>query len=73
MTPEKENEIEKRLVFLEKENKRLDTENKAFIKLINDHAGFINKNSAEIKNVDKFLRAELQKIASAIKKVANRR
>jgi len=70
MTPE---EIEARFLALERDNKKLNKDNKAFIKLINDHAGYINKNATTMKGIDKYIRTELQRVAASIRKLANRK
>jgi regulator of replication initiation timing len=62
-------ELKKAVKALQLENTRLTRENNDFKRLINDHAGRINKNTAGMTNLERTMRNEMTRIAQGFKKV----
>lgn len=71
MTDQELTVLNNRINKLEAENKRITDENNSLKSLINDHARRIDINARTIKNFDKTFRGELNRIASAFKRVQN--
>ena len=62
-------DAEKEIQALKTEIKRLTDENRNMAKLLNNHARLIDGHTGEIKQLDRNFRSEINKIATAFKKV----
>lgn len=63
--------ISKEMGDLRKENTRLKNENIGLINLVNGHAKLINANKTGLKDLERNLRNELNRIATSFKNVSN--
>ena len=62
-------DLEKEVMALRAEVKRLSNENASLAKLVNNHARLIDRHSGEIKEIGRNFKAEINRIAVAFKKV----
>ncbi len=62
-------DLEKEVIALRAEVKRLSDENTSLAKLVNNHARLIDRHSGEIKEISRNFKAEINRIAAAFKKV----